>query len=265
MADDQASIPFVNRRIKQLNAKRRALERAHAAYRQATDQRQAYLEGRIQELTQVLQGAAPPMPDTPAAPQGPPQNEQFASHDDYIRALTRHELQEQQAQERAQMQQTQRQQQMQDLQRQLQEREAAFLAAHPDYHTVIQTGLAGKLAPHVQQALMLLEEGPALAYRLATQPEAVQQLNQLAPPLVFAHLGRLSAGTPPGTTTTTASGHGTSPPVAAVPEALPPPPTPLSGAGQGVPPDNPADWTQAEFTKRWNSGWRPTPSDFGRR
>ena len=38
---------------------------------------------------------------------------------------------------------------------------------------------------------MLVPDGPAVAYTLATQPELVQRLNSLPPPLVLLELGRL--------------------------------------------------------------------------
>src|SRR5262245_52643389 len=86
-------------------------------------------------------------------------------------------------------------------QRTLQEREAAFVAQHPDFTQVVQQGLAGKVAPHVQQALMFLPEGPALAYALAQQPDTLQRLNQLPPPLMLMELGRLvPASSPPAAT-----------------------------------------------------------------
>ena len=68
---------------------------------------------------------------------------------------------------------------------------------------------------------MLVPDGPAVAYTLAKQPDLVQRLNTLPPPLVLVELGRLSAppaaqtpavGSTNGTTTpgaATARAHGT--------------------------------------------------------
>jgi hypothetical protein len=115
---------------------------------------------------------------------------------------------------------------------------------------------------------MVLPDGPALAYALATQPETLQRLNRLPPPLMLMELGRLvpAAGSPPGETapapTTT---NGAAPPVPQAPQApLPPAPTPLSGTGQGAPSGATADMSQAEFRRLWNSGWRPDARSFGR-
>ena len=49
--DDAATVPFVNRRIKQLNAKRRETEKQLAEERQQNAMRQAQLEARLDTLT----------------------------------------------------------------------------------------------------------------------------------------------------------------------------------------------------------------------
>ena len=68
---------------------------------------------------------------------------------------------------------------------------------------MVRAGLAGKVSPVLQQALMLVPDGPAVAYTLARQPDLVQRLNTLPPPLVLVELGRLS---PPATSTPAANG-----------------------------------------------------------
>ena len=89
-------------------------------------------------------------------------------------------------------QERQQQQQMR-FQQDLMSREQTFKDTHPDFDTVVRGGLAGKVSPVLQQALMLVPDGPAVAYTLAKQPDLVQRLNTLPPPLVLVELGRLSA------------------------------------------------------------------------
>jgi hypothetical protein len=257
-----ATVDYVARRIKRLTAKQRAQERAHAEREQAWTQERAHLQGQLEMMQRLISGATPALPETP---QVPPQAEQFDTHDAYVRATARYEA-EQVA--RTQQQQSAQQQQAQQMQQQLMEREAAFRAAHPDFDQVITTGLRGRIAPHVQQALMVLPEGPQLAYTLAQQPETLTRLNTLPPPLVLAELGRLSAapqgngtGVPPPAETPT---NGQTPPAPTAPTPLPPPPTPLSGMGQGAPSGATPDMPQAEFRRMWSQGWRPGPRDFGR-
>jgi hypothetical protein len=255
-----ATVDYVARRIKRLTAKQRAQERQHAEREQAWTQERAHLQGQLEVMQRMLQGAAPALPETP---QGPPQAEQFDRHEDYVRAAARYEAQEV---ARTQQHQTTQQQQAEAMQQALMAREQAFRTAHPDFDQVITTGLRGRIAPHVQQALMVLPEGPQLAYTLAQQPETLQRLNTLSPPLVLAELGRLSVppaangtATPPPAETPM---NGTAP--AAAPPPLPPPPTPLSGMGQGAPSGATPEMSQAEFRRMWTQGWRPTPRDFGR-
>lgn len=259
--DEQATVPYVNKRIKQLNAKRRATERALAAEQAARAQERAELVGRLDTLTRVLAGSAPPVPETPAQPSGPPQAEQFASHDDYMLAAARYGAQQELAQRDQQTALQRQAQQQAAMAQQLVEREQAFQAAHPDFAQVVRAGLAGKVSPVLQQALMLVPDGPAVAYALAAQPDLVERLNTLPPPLVLVELGRLSPAPP------AANGLPAGPAAAGptTPQApLPAPPTPLSGAGPGAPTVNPAELPQAEFRKKWSEGWRPTPRDFGR-
>lgn len=246
--DDTATVPFVNRRIKQLNAKRRALEQQVAAERQQFQVELAQTRGQLEMVQRLLQGAAPALPETPPQPAGPPQAEQYASHEDYVLAAARYGAQ-QELQARDQQTAEQRQQAQQiAFQRQLVEREATFKQAHPDFDTVVRSGLAGKVSPVLQQALMLVPDGPAVAYTLARQPELVQRLNTLPPPLVLVELGRLSPPPTPMNGTT----NGTPPP------ALPAPPTPLSGSGAGAPTGTYSDaMDQAAYR-----AWRKRTSDI---
>jgi len=94
VADDAATVPYVNRRIKQLNAKRRETEKQLVEERQQNALRQAQMEARLETLTRVLAGAAPDVPASPQQPTGPPQAEQFASHEDYVLAAARYGAQQ---------------------------------------------------------------------------------------------------------------------------------------------------------------------------
>ena len=226
------------RRINQLNGRWRAEQRRREADQQQHQRELAEANAKLDVVTRLLQGAAPELPQTPTQPTGAPQAEQFDSHDAYVRAAARYEAQ-QELQARDQQTQAQRQQeQIRQMQQQLMEREAAFKQAHPDFDDVVRSGLAGRVAPHVQQALMLLPEGPALAYQLAQQQDLVSRLNTLPPPLVFAELGRLMPGSlvpgahgsaPAGTPPAPTNGQAPTPP-------LPEPMRPVGGNGSAPPP-----------------------------
>jgi hypothetical protein len=224
--EESITASYVNARIKRLTARHRSAERALQAEREQNQIRQAQLEGQLQAVQRMLQGAAPELPQTPAPPTGPPQAEQFASHEDFVHAAATYATDQRLQQER------QRDQQMR-FQQDLMSREQDFKAQHPDFDSVVRGGLAGKVSPVLQQALMLVPDGPAVAYALAQQPELVQRLNSLPPPLVLVELGRLSPAAPQPTTPTPAVGspNGTTAPT----QALHAPETPLSGAGGGAP------------------------------
>jgi hypothetical protein len=235
---EAATMDYVAKRINRLNARYRAEQRAREADRQAAEQRLAQQQGQIEALTRMLSGAAPDMGQVPAQPTGPPQAEQFDSHDAYVLAAARYGAQQEFQVRDQQTQQERQREQMQQMQRELMEREAAFKQAHPDFDDVVRGGLAGKVAPHVQQALMLLPEGPSLAYTLAQQQDLVQRLNTLPPPLVFAELGRLMPGqlvpgstgsAPAGTPLAPSNGQTAAPP-------LPEPMRPVGGNGSAAPP-----------------------------
>jgi hypothetical protein len=258
VADDAATVPYVNRRIKQLNAKRRDTEKQLADERQQNALRTAQLEARLDTLTRVLSGAAPDVPQTPAQPTGPPQAEQFASHEDYVMAAARYGAQQEfQARDLSSMQQRQHEQQIQ-FQRDLMSREQTFKQAHPDFDSVVRDGLAGKVSPVLQQALMLVPDGPAVAYTLARQPDLVQRLNALPPPLVLVELGRLSP--PPQSASPTpavgsVNGNGTLHAVPVTP--LPEPMAPVGGGGSTAQPTFSENMSQKDYEK-----WRARTSNL---
>jgi hypothetical protein len=267
---DDADVPAhvtmdeFTKRFNRQTARWRGEQRAREADRQQHQQEQAATRAQVELLTRMLQGAAPDLPAAPAPPAGPPQPETYASHDDYVRAAARYEAQQELASRDQQSVAQRQQEQARAMQQQLLEREAAFKQAHPDFDDVVRLGLAGKVAPHVQQALMLLPEGPALAYTLAQQPDLVQRLNTLPPPLVFAELGRLMPGTlVPGATggapETTPPASGSPPatttgrtPVGPPPAPLPEPMRPVGGAGSPAPPAYHDGMSQEEY-RAWRA------------
>ena len=241
-----------NRHMARLRRRQRSAERALEAERQQHQIELAQIRGQQEAVQRMLQGAAPELPQPPAQPAGPPQAEQYASHEDYVLAAARYGAQQEfQARDQQTAEQRQQAQQLQ-FQQQLLQREQEFKAQHPDFDTVVRSGLAGKVSPILQQALMLVPDGPAVAYALARQPEMVQRLNTLPPPLVLVELGKLSP--PPQTTTPNGTTNGAPAP----PPALPAPPTPLSGSGAGAPTGAYSDsMSQSEY-----AAWRKRTSSL---
>lgn len=85
-----------------------------------------------------------------------------------------------------------------------QARSAAFAEDHPDFQDKV-TSPKFVQSQAVHQAIVLAENGPALAYHLASNPEITARLNASDPASALMELGRISAqlATPPPVKTTT--------------------------------------------------------------
>src|SRR5262245_29481690 len=243
-----ATMDYVQRRIRRLTAQRRATERAMQTERQQSAQQLGELRPQIDLMTRMMAGQAPTVPE--AQPAGPPQAEQYTSHDEYVKAIARYEVQQSREQQTQETQQTQHRQYVEQMGRELMDREAAFRQQHPDFDDVLRAHLAGKVAPHVQQGLMLHPDGPAIAYALATQPDTLQRLNQLPPPQMLMELGRLTpAGPPAAQGLPPIAPNGSAPSGPAQQAQLPPPLTPVNGQGQAPTPGYRPDMTQEEYRR----------------
>jgi hypothetical protein len=240
-----------------LTQARRKAERERDALAQQHQVELAQTRGQLEVMQRMLAGAAPDVPQTPAQPTGPPQAEQFASHEDYVLAAARYGAQQEfQARDQQTAQQRQQEQQIR-FQQDLVSREQTFKQAHPDFDSVVRGGLAGKVSPILQQALMIVPDGPAVAYALARQPDLVQRLNSLPPPLVLVELGKLTPASPSNATPAVGStnGNGTAPLPAPTLHA---PETPLSGGGAGAP----TGAYREDFTAKEYAQWRKRTSQL---
>jgi hypothetical protein len=217
----------------------------------------AQTRGQLEVMQRMLSGAAPDVPQTPAQPTGPPHAEQFEHHEDYVMAAARYGAQQVQQERDQLVTEAQRQAQQQRFQQDLVTREQAFKQAHPDFDSVVRSGLAGKVSPVLQQALMLVPDGPAVAYALARQPDTVQRLNSLPPPLVLVELGKLTPASPSAVAPAVGStnGNGTAPLPAPTLHA---PETPLSGGGAGAP----TGAYREDFTAKEYAQWRKRTSQL---
>lgn len=83
-----------------------------------------------------------------------------------------------------------------------QERQNAFADEHPDYREVVRNYQVQ--TPHVAEAIVLSENGPALAYHLGSNPALAASLETMPVSMAMMELGRLSAqlSAPPPVTTT---------------------------------------------------------------
>ena len=158
--DSEVNAERLNRRFAHLTRKRRKPSARLTQERQQHQLELAQTRGQQEAVQRMLQGAAPDLPQAPAQPTGPPQAEQYASHEDYVPAAARYGAQQVLQQRDQQMQQERQQQQQIRFQQDLMSREQTLRRSTPTLTAVVRTGLAGKVSPVLQQALMLVPDGP---------------------------------------------------------------------------------------------------------
>lgn len=72
------------------------------------------------------------------------------------------------------------------------ERQASARISMPDYDEVV--GLSDlQISPHVAETLLDSEQGPALAYHLAKNPDVAERINGLSPLAAAREIGRIEA------------------------------------------------------------------------
>jgi hypothetical protein len=254
--------------------------------------REAQRDTQLATMERLVRGEdlTPPAATTPAATVEP-KAEDFASHEDYVRAAARFEAKqevdaERQAQQQARQQEQQRAQ-LQSRDHAVRTQEEAFIADHPDYVDVVTRGLVAKAPPEFRQLMMLLDDAPAVAYQVAQDEALLGRLLQMPPGPLFYALGRLSASAGGGTRapaatetteppavsdTRTALASGGAPPTAGTPLAppaqgpgqaspagrrLPAPPRPLGGGGASGPGGYRDDMSMSDYRQwRANGGGR---------
>lgn len=122
------------------------------------------------------------------------------------------------------------------------ERATAFAAAHPDYSAVVQGEWA--CSKPMAEAIEDSDEGPALAYYLAQNPDVARQMARLSPVQAGRELTKLEHQL------VTERAKAAEKPVT----KAPPPPPKLEGADPGNVESDPRKMTQKQFNK-WREGF----------
>lgn len=198
----------VGKRINELTREKHEERRA----REAAEQRAADLERRLQALERGEKPQGEPAPQQPQA-DGRPKLEDFdfdaEAHAEAVAEWKFHQL-EQQREARKQAEQRQAT---------LAEREAAFIAEHPDYREVAH-------APHVPitremaEVIVQADDPPAIAYYLGKNLAEAAEISRMSPLAQARAIGRIEMQLAAPKT----------------PAAPPPPPTPVSKAPAPVTP-----------------------------
>lgn len=169
----------IDKRISRLVWEREeAKRRADEATRRA-----AYFEGLAQGGRGAPQGAPEAKDDSP------PKQEQFESYDQYLRALTRHEIKVEMAQERQKLTE---EMEARELRGNFQSRAQAMREEHPDFDEVVFNENLSISVP-MRDAFMNLPDGAKLAYHLGQHPEEAARISRLSPNHQMLELGRVSA------------------------------------------------------------------------
>jgi hypothetical protein len=181
----RANRPFVARVIRE----NERLKRDNAA-------QAAQLEYFTRQLTQ---SQAPPQ-SQPEQVQSPvpdptrPRAEYYATHEDYIEALTDWKYDQRERQREAQLAQQREASQRQTAQQQWEQRETEGRDTYEDYDEVVgRLTLRPNVAPIVADTFRESEQGAALLYYLGTHPKDMQRLNTLSPLAAARWLGQLEA------------------------------------------------------------------------
>ena len=167
----------IEKRISELTYQRREAERREAeASRQA-----AYYRGIVEGKGGAQ--AAPPATD------GPPKQESFDTYDEYLRALTRHEIRTEMAQERQKLT---AEMEGRELRGTFESRVQAFREKHEDFDQVAFSD-DHQVSPTMRDAILNSQEGAEIAYWLGKNPEESNRIARLSANHQIMELGRISA------------------------------------------------------------------------
>lgn len=141
------------------------------------------LTRKVHDLERALASTTRPAePAVPSAPDQEPQEGDFADYGQYLKALARHEVRQQQAEVLREAVTQQQQEQIAELSRNFEPQLQAARAKYEDFDEVIAQPL---FSPITQEMLFQSPQGAEIAYFLGTNPQEAHRLNTL-PPLVAA-------------------------------------------------------------------------------
>jgi hypothetical protein len=118
----------------------------------------------------------PPQGAPDSAKDGPPKQEQFETYDEYLRALTRHEIRTEMAQERQNLT---RELEGRELQGGFEKRVEAFRETHADFDEVAFSN-DHQVSPTMRDAIVNTQDGAEIAYWLGKNPEESNRIARLS-------------------------------------------------------------------------------------
>lgn len=150
------------------------------------ERKAAYWQG----IAEAKGGAPAPQQGAPdSAKDGPPKQESFETYDEYLRALTRHEIRTEMAQERQKLT---RDLEGRELQGGFEKRVEAVRAKHEDFDEVAFSN-DHQVSPTMRDGIMNMDDGAEIAYWLGQNHEESNRIARLSPNHQILELGRISA------------------------------------------------------------------------
>lgn len=204
------------------------------------------LAAREQELERLRSLAAPKGnasgTETKAADASKePNPDDFTTHADFVKALTKWEVAESRKAERAEADKAKVLTERQQVVKAYEEREKAFAKEHDDYQEVLDGVTDIQASPAMIEAIVTSEVGPALAYDLASNREEFERISKLSPGAAAREMGKIEARL----TSQGSEGKKPEPKTTKAPKPL----DPVGGKGASVDKDiyNAANLTQKEY------------------
>ena len=167
-------------------------------------------------------------------PKGEPSENDFDTHAAYVKALTKWSATQAVDEYRAQQKNESVKTQQQTVQQEFKGRQEAFRAATPDFDEVLADADI-QVSNAVISEIVESDQGPALQYYLAKNPEEAKRLSALAPLALAREVGKISARFTISQEKTPAKTTG-----------APPPPTP-TGKSTATSTKDPGEMTPGEY------------------
>lgn len=161
--------------------------------RQQAEQQAAHMQQTLEELQKRVGQSAP----QPQQPQGEPKPEQFESWEQYVAALSRHNVNEtlRQVREAEQQQRIEHQQrkQIEQIQAKAMDVVGRGQQKYPDFDAVVNSGLAPFLNESLHMAITQNPIGEDIAHHLGRNPAEAQRLSAMPPYQLIREVALLEA------------------------------------------------------------------------
>jgi hypothetical protein len=171
------------RRIDKLNAKKAEVERERDYWRNAA------LKGAGESNADKVEKVETKKADET----GKPRADDFDNHSDYLEALTDWKVEQREKAREAKHTQDQLKTEHQRMMDSHFDREKSFAAKTPDYNETIAEMADIPVSAAVTEAVVTSENGPALLYELAKNPDELERINKLHPIAAARELGKLES------------------------------------------------------------------------